>query len=210
VRIPLPVKLFLVFSGVVTAFELTIVIPRMVPVVGMTVPFTGWGGGAAYLFGFGMWPGFFGPRRVINAKLLRQYLATTCIMLLIVAALGAVDFYEFGSLRDETNPWLRYHPARPLWTIVLPLIWCGILWRVFQQIRDASTPPPAPDAIKNSAKFFSVFWGALVVWCFEAFEYWFHRGGHPTPLSPAILTALAIVGLASLAAGIFLRMRGAI
>jgi hypothetical protein len=214
-RIPPPVKIFLAFSAAAAGFQLTIFIPALTWVHAATVPFTGWVGGAPYLFALGSWPQLFrGINYVVDVKTLRWYLMGSCVTLLIFAAFGVVDFYEFGNLRDETSPWLRYHPWRPLWTIGIPLMWCALLWAERRRIRggdvDRSGERPhladersARERTKKSTGFFSVFWSALIVWCYEAFEYWVHH--HRTSWSPALLVLLAAVGLASLAAGIIFR-----
>lgn len=200
------VKFFLVFSAAASALALTIFVRGLEWLSEATVPFTGWGVAMPYLFTLGSWPRLFqGRNHVIDIRALRHYLTGACVLLVLATAFGIVDFYQFGDLRDETSPWLRYHPLRPLWTVVLPIVWCAVLWRERKKIARGAISAPAPrrEPIKKSTFFFAISWLSVMVWGAEAYYYWIHN--HRTNWSRGLLVVLAITGITSLLAGIFVR-----
>lgn len=134
--IPRQVRIFLAFSVAASVFELLSFVPALEWLKEITVPFTGWVGAMPYIFTLGAWPSLFKrPGHPIDPKALRWYLTTACLVLAIGAAFGIVDFLVFGNLRNETSPWLRYSPWRPLWTVCVPLAWCVVLWNQRARIR---------------------------------------------------------------------------
>ena len=63
----------------------------------------------------------------------------------------------------------------------------------------------------KSASFFAVFLSALMVWAYEAMYYWGYWWGywgypHKTTYAKWFLIVVAIVGIASLLAGFFVRL----
>jgi len=218
--VPVSIKIFLAFSAAVGLFELTAFVPALRWLRETVTPFIGWGGNMPFFFAIGSWPGLFkGAGYSIDAKTLSRYLTLACVIMAIGVATGAVDFWMFGNLRSDDNPWLRYHPLRPLWTIVLPLAWGIFLWTVRARIKSqpvepgidvqqhVETGPPL-----TSASFFGLFWCVAIVWAYEAMHYWGLWWGywgtpHKTPATKWLLIILPIIGLASLVAGVFFKRR---
>jgi hypothetical protein len=127
--IPARIKIFLAFSAALGLLDLTTFVPALIWLRETTVPFTGWGGNMPFFFAIGSWPGLFkGAGFSIDEKTLRRYLTVTCVTLAIGTVYGVVDFWMFGDLQSDSNPWIRYHPLRPLWTIALPLVSAILLW----------------------------------------------------------------------------------
>jgi hypothetical protein len=218
--VPKSIKVFLAFSAAVSLLELTIFVPQLTWLKGTVTPFMGWAGNMPFFFALGSWPGLFkGAGYSIDAKTLRRYLTFACFLMAIGVAAGAVDFWMFGSLRSDENPWIRYHPLRPLWTIVLPLAWGIVLWIVRARIDPQSVDPrsgvqqhEASGPPLTSASFFGLFWCAVIAWAYEALHYWGLWWGywgtpHKPPLTKWVLIVLAIAGIASLLAGVVFRKR---
>jgi hypothetical protein len=218
--VPVSIKVFLAFSAVVSLLDLTILVPGLIWLKQAVTPFTGWGGNVPFFFALGTWPGLFkGGGYSIDAKTLRRYLTLACFMMAVGVLVGGVDFWMFGDLRSDENPWLRYHPLRPLWSMVLPLAWGIVLWiergRITPQPVEASADlqgTPAISIQSRSAAFFTVFWCALMIWAFEAAHYWglwwgYWGNPHRTPYTKWLMIVLAIACLASLSAGDFFKRR---
>jgi hypothetical protein len=137
----------------------------------------------------------------------------------IGAVWGVVDFWMFGALQSDSSPWLRYHPLRPLWTIVMPLAWAVFLWRERARITPQPVEPRtdprqtfARSFQTKSSFFFTLFWVLLIVWVKEAMYYWGYWWGYwgfprKTTYAKWLLIVVAIVGIASLLAGVFVRRR---
>jgi hypothetical protein len=168
-------------------------------------------------FAIGSWPGLFkGAGYSIDANTLRRYLTGACVTMAIGVVWGVVDFWMFGALQSDSSPWLRYHPLRPLWTIALPFAWGAVLWKERARIKRQPAEPRtdvrqrfASGFQTKSASFFAVFWYALMVWAYEAMYYWGYWWGYPrkTTYAKWLLIVVAIVGIASLLAGVFFRRR---
>lgn len=126
--VPPAIKAFLVFSAALSLLMLTTLVPGLKWLVEAATPFTGWGGNMPFFFAIGSWPGLFkGAAYPLDAITLRRYLTGACVTMTIAVVFGIVDWWMFHTLQSESNPWLRYHPLRPLWTIVLPLAWAVVL-----------------------------------------------------------------------------------
>ena len=86
------------------------------------VPFTGWTGLFSYIFTlFFAILARFAPDR-------KKWIRAILLMHVLLTAQGVVDGFrhEWGSQEDFGNPYLMYHPLRPLVTIGLPIVW-GLL-----------------------------------------------------------------------------------
>ncbi len=116
-RVPAVLVAFVAFSvlttmGSLALFWLPVLHERL-------VPFIGWGPAMPYTFGLifaiALW---WRPNRVFHVAILG--------FLLLGAAFGA---FEFLNRSRETwgNPWLTVSVWRPIWTVALPLVWCGLL-----------------------------------------------------------------------------------
>jgi hypothetical protein len=203
--------MFLAFSAALSLLELTTFVPGLMWLKQTTVPFTGWGGNIPFFFAIGSWPGLFkGAGYSIDANTLRRYLTGACVTMAIGVVWGVVDFRMFGALQSDSSPWLRYHPLRPLWTIVLPLAWAVLLWNERSRIKPQPAEPStdrrqtfASSFDKKSTFFFTVFWAALIVWLSEALYYWVYS--RTTTYAKGLLIVVAIVGIANLLAGVFFR-----
>ncbi|MDB5342908.1 MAG: hypothetical protein JWP89_1285 [Schlesneria sp.] len=127
---------YLVFSLIVTAFELwSFVQPDLKSIV---VPFTGWTGLMPYAWT--LYFAYFAMRhtnRYLFTPLLWM-LGTATILLAVDTAVKGIEHWS-GS-PDYGNPYLTYHPARPLITVVVPLTWLLILWMVGRQLPDEPLP----------------------------------------------------------------------
>lgn len=218
--VPVSIKIFLAFSAALSLLELSVLVPALTWLKEMVTPFMGWGGNMPFLFALGSWPGLFkGRGHSISAKTLRHYLTGACMLMAIGVVMGGVDYWMFSHLRSDDSPWLRYHPLRPMWTIVLPLAWGIVLWteraRIKPQPAESSTDvrqhvatgPPV-----TSASFFGLFWCAVIAWAYEAMHYWGLWWGywgtpHKSPAAKWLLIMLAIAGIASLLAGVVFRQR---
>jgi hypothetical protein len=140
--VPVSIKIFLTFSAAVSLLELSIVVPALTWLKEMFTPFMGWSGNMPFLFAIGSWPGLFKGRRYsIDAKALRHFLTGACMLMAIGVVMGGVDYWMFSDLRSDESPWLRYHPLRPLWTMVLPLAWGIFLWIERARIKPQSAEP---------------------------------------------------------------------
>jgi hypothetical protein len=210
--VPTIIKVFLAFSAAVSLLELTIFIPGLIWLKETTVPFTGWGGNIPFFFAIGTWPGLFkGAGYSIDANALRGYLTRACLTMAIGVGWGVVDFWMFGALQTDSSPWIRYQPLRPLWTIALPLAWAVLLWNERARIKPQPVEP-SPD-VRNrfassfqtkSSFFFMIFGCALIVWLSEARYYWVYS--LKMTYAKGLLIVVAIVGIASLLAGVFFRL----
>lgn len=213
--VPKSIKLFLAFSAAVSLLELSTFVPALRWVRETATPFLGWGGNMPFFFALGSWPGLFkGAGYSIDAKALRRYLTLACVIMAIGVATGAVDFWMFGSLQSDENPWIRYHPLRPLWTIVLPLAWGTLLWIERGHIRPQPVEPStvAIGPPVTSASFFGLFWCTVIAWAYEAMHYWGLWWGywgtpHKIPVTKWLLIMLPIAGIASLLGGVAFRRR---
>ena len=91
----------------------------------LIVPFTGWSGLSIYMFTLmGVIMAMFTPYR--------KAIYDIAGMLALIAVFGLFDTYDhtWGSRacrEDYGNPYLMYHPLRPLINIVLPLFWMTLL-----------------------------------------------------------------------------------
>lgn len=136
--VPRPVQVFLAFSAAVTILELLALAEIFRWLQETLVPFTGWVGAMPYMFALAAWPAFLrGRRDAPDVKARGTYLRAQCVTLAIATAFGIVDFFLFSGLQESSNPWLRYSPLRPLWTVVTPTAWCVVLWRERGKIRAA-------------------------------------------------------------------------
>ena len=84
------------------------------------VPFVGWLPALPYMFAL-YWAVHLRWRPSLFAHL------TSISLLALGAAFGAFDFLRHFRRENYGNPMLTVSPWRPLWTVVLPLLWCGLL-----------------------------------------------------------------------------------
>jgi hypothetical protein len=119
---------FLAFSIVITALQIIVMFAPGEPLRSAVTPYTGWLAALPYMMGAATWPSLY-QRRVRTVPMVRLTMAIQSLLLLVNAVFGATDFAMFRHLADDPNPMLRYSPARPIWTVVIPLAWAAALWR---------------------------------------------------------------------------------
>jgi len=85
-----------------------------------SIQYTGWVGSMTYLFGAIMALAVSAKRTNRSRIILIGYLA--------VFAVGhAVEFWGERGRADHENPYLRVSPYRPIWTVLIPLLWMAVL-----------------------------------------------------------------------------------
>jgi hypothetical protein len=126
---PHVVKAFVICSVVLTVAQLMELSKWGGSLRDLVTPYTGWVGAMPYMFALAGAPVLYVPGRVRTADVVRRYINAQCMVLLLYAVFGVVDFSMFHTMRDESNPMLDYSPARPMWTIVIPIGWAIALWR---------------------------------------------------------------------------------
>lgn len=117
---------FLVFALAVTASDLLTVVlaPFDVPAARhlqeRAVPYIGWVPSMCYAFSL-----YFGFSALLTGNARNR----TAVLLFpaMQAAFGVLAWFGMGGARVSTNPYLRISAWRPLWTIVVPLIWLALL-----------------------------------------------------------------------------------
>jgi len=101
------------------------------------VPMTGWTGLFQYT-----WTIFFAVLAL--AKTVRPAITSVVWMLGGLAVIGAFTTAHhaidaWSGKPDYGNPYLMYHPIRPLFTVLIPGTWASILWFVARKL------PPLPS-----------------------------------------------------------------
>ena len=129
-KVPVPrvERAFLVFSIAVTLLQYAVWLPPLTSILERLTPYAGWVFGLPYMTAAWMWPSVY-QARVRTVQTTRVTLSVQCLILLIYAAYGVADFVMFHSLRNDANPMLRYSPVRPVWTVLIPVVWAAALWR---------------------------------------------------------------------------------
>lgn len=121
---PFEIKIFLVFCILVTVFGYFI--RHLVPVtlIENIIPITGGGITVPYSFNFIILGSFLANPRKASERMNIQF--WSIIMLASAIVFGLIDLvtYEGGY---EDNPYLYQSPWRPLWTIVVPILWI-LVW----------------------------------------------------------------------------------
>jgi hypothetical protein len=128
-------RVFLVFSLAVTAVQCVVYLPPLRTLWEVITPYAGWVFGMPYMTAAFMWPSIYN-RPVRTVQTLRVTLSIQTLILLIYAAYGVSDYLMFRHLLDDPSPMLRYSPVRPIWTVVIPMIWAVALWRARPAARE--------------------------------------------------------------------------
>ena len=117
---PLELRVFAVFSTVVTVagFVLTFLGPKRVSEA--IIPFTGWSPNLGYLFGlYFVFALIFSRREALRLGVVGP--------LLVQIVFGLVDLSRSGR-ENYGNPYLTVSPWRPVWTMAVPAIWVLVLY----------------------------------------------------------------------------------
>jgi hypothetical protein len=125
-RAPLVVTAFAVFCVLATLAEVLLLLAyHYLPeaassLSGRIVPFVGWVPAMPYMFAL-----YWALR--LRWRPSRPAHLTALGMLALGAALGVIDFLGHLGRANYGNPMLTVSPWRPLWTVVVPLLWLGLL-----------------------------------------------------------------------------------
>jgi len=116
---PMILRIYFAFAVIAGALSLSSFYAR--PFYEKLLPYTGWMGLLFYLMTLG-------TARQAVADPRRQPLLNLATTLALMVFFGWFDFYiqtHGPSLRgpDDPNPYLAYHPYRPLVTILIPAVW---------------------------------------------------------------------------------------
>lgn len=92
---------------------------------GAIIPYTGWSGLTFYLFTL-----FFAISAILTPQ--RKQIYGVAALLGLAVLFGAVDSIRHTSgpeagTPDFGNPYLTYHPYRPIFTVVIPAVWLLLL-----------------------------------------------------------------------------------
>ncbi len=91
------------------------------------IPYTGWAG-LAMPYSFLLF--FLAYALGTSDSPTRHRMRLACLGLLaLAAACGVAEWLFLGGPRASTNPYLRISSWRPVWTVLVPLVWLGILYR---------------------------------------------------------------------------------
>ena len=121
---PLELKFFIVFCVCVTVLSLTIQLLMPNSIEESIIPITGWNMGMAYGFCLIVTLGSMVSRRGIYRKLTAQY--GNILLLAVFVVFHLIDLLTWtGGYED--NPYLFRSPWRPVWTIVVPVLWIILL-----------------------------------------------------------------------------------
>lgn len=119
---PLVLRAYLLF---VLAAAVAFVGAFFPPVSAAIVPYTAWSGLAFYLFTlYPAMAAILTPRRIL--------IHNVAALLGVAVVIGAFDTFQHtwgteAGAPDFGNPYLTYHPYRPVFTIALPAFWLSLL-----------------------------------------------------------------------------------
>jgi hypothetical protein len=120
---PLILRAYVVFALVASVLFFSVFYAP--PLNAAIIPYTGWSGLAFYMFTL-----FFAISAIITPQ--RKLIYRVVALLGLAVLFGAFDTFwhtlgpEAGG-PDFGNPYLIYHPYRPIFTIVLPAFWLLLL-----------------------------------------------------------------------------------
>ena len=126
-NIPLDIKLFFVFSCLITLASWYLELDANKSLRELTIPYTGWQFGMHYDFSV-----FFIPLGLLTFKKPNNTIVFLRLFLVSGMLLQLIDgFQDWFSITPEdyisTNPYLRYDKMRPIYTIILPLFWVLVI-----------------------------------------------------------------------------------
>ena len=133
---PLELRIYAVFSILVTLLGIAL------PMVGprklweAVVPFTGWSPALGYMFSLYFTLALIYTKIPAWTLRIGVFAPLTLEILFGLRELSAAPTPNFG------NPFLTVSPWRPVWTIVLPAIWMGVV--LSPRITRFSALPPSP------------------------------------------------------------------
>jgi len=133
-------RIFFWFGAAAVAVDMTTLFaPPLLPLQKTIVPFTGWVGSAPYILALGLWPGLLDRARPqMQGPEIRRHLRFTGCLLFFYAAFGAFMFLNAGP-DHSGNPWLRVSAWQPIWTVLVPGAWGGLM---LSRVRKADTSIP--------------------------------------------------------------------
>jgi hypothetical protein len=103
------------------------------PLAAALVPFTGWVWEAPYLFSV-----------VVIVRFWRSDRARSCRLAMLgmgfASVIEGIDWWLEAGAREHSNPWLHVQELRPVCTILLPLVWLGVLWLTYGIPASAARP----------------------------------------------------------------------
>ena len=114
----------------------------------VALPYTGWVGLAvpySFLIFFAAYS--LGAR---DSETRRRMRLGCSAMLAVGAVSGVAQWMYLGGARTSSNPYLRVSPWRPIWAVLLPLLWIALLYWRRPRNEDAS-PSDAQEAVAGMA-----------------------------------------------------------
>jgi hypothetical protein len=127
--VPRVVTAFWWFCVAAVAIDLVLFLPPLRSLQAAMMPLTGWAASMPYLFALGSWPKRDASSGADYFVGLKRYLLFSSGVLFLFAVFGAASFAYFRELADDGNPWLRVSPWRPVWTVIVPMLWAVALAR---------------------------------------------------------------------------------
>ena len=120
---PLILRAYVVFALVASGLSLSGFYAP--PLNAAIVPYTGWSSLGLYAFTL-----FFAIAAILTPQRKQVYAVAALLGLFVL--LGAFDTFRYtlgpaAGRPDSGNPYLTYHPYRPIFTIVLPAFWLLLL-----------------------------------------------------------------------------------
>lgn len=120
---PLILRAYVVFALVASALAFSGFYAP--PLNAAIIPYTGWSSLGLYLFTL-----FFAIAAILTPQRKQVYAVAALLGLFVL--LGAIDTYRYtlgpeAGTTDFGNPYLIYHPLRPVFTIALPAFWLVLL-----------------------------------------------------------------------------------
>lgn len=116
---PLELQLFAAFSILVVGLEFFLVLIGPSTFREALLPYTGWSASMPYAFGMLL------VIALIRTKNLR--FRRTIVAILVVYMVYGVVGLASAPVRSTTNPYLVVSPLRPLWTLLIPILWILVL-----------------------------------------------------------------------------------